>query len=135
MEQPESREAGAPQTSERANASLYASLDCKRRLTVATIAFCVAFNFKPQLEAREMRIIHVSGAALVTWAKLQASLQVALHFTKRQNGAKASNRVSVSGCISGRDDSQEALSNAAADGAFGRWSGRFNASGAPKYGV
>jgi hypothetical protein len=72
-------------------------------------------------------------AANVCSAQAQASLQVALHVTKRQDGATASNRVSVSGGISGRVDSQEALCKAGVvDGALDRWSGRINASEFPK---
>ncbi|KFC65652.1 hypothetical protein FG94_03737 [Massilia sp. LC238] len=74
-----------------------------------------------------------SAAAMVGSVHPQASLQVALHVTKRQDGATASNRVSVSGGISGRVDSQEALCKAGVvDGALDRWPGRINASGFPK---
>ncbi|SFI02885.1 hypothetical protein SAMN04515618_10882 [Collimonas sp. OK307] len=77
--------------------------------------------------------IHILAAASVDFQRTHASLEVALHVTKRQNGAKASNRVSVSGGICGRDDSQEALSIAAADGAFGCWSGGNDASIEPNH--
>jgi len=82
-----------------------------------------------------MRRILISVDALVAVEAPHASLQVALHVTKRHNGANASNRVRVGGGISGREDSQEALSNAAADGVSVCWSKGNDASSAPGYGV
>ena len=80
-----------------------------------------------------MVLVENSAVADVCSAQTQASLQVALHVTKRQDGATASNRVSVSGGISGRVDSQEALCKAGVvDGALDRWSGRINTSEFPE---
>jgi hypothetical protein len=71
----------------------------------------------------QMSMIRVSEACGRVYSR-QASMQVALHVTMRQNGAKASNRVSVSGGVSGVDVSQEAVALDAADGGLFRWTGR-----------
>jgi hypothetical protein len=119
--QPESRDAGAPQASKRKRASHFALISLKRWFLVVLAALAVGGTFNKREEFCVMRIIYNSAAAGGVEVALQASLQVALHVTMRQNGAKASNRVSVSGGVCGRDVSQEALNNDAADGGFYRW--------------
>ena len=78
--------------------------------------------------------ILISADASVTIQVPHASLQVALLVTKRHNGANASNRVRVVGGICGRDGSQEALSNAAADRTSVCWPKGNDASSSPGYG-
>ncbi len=60
----------------------------------------------------QTEIVRISAVVEVACCAHHASLQVALHVTKRQNGAKAINRVSVRAGIRGTNDSNEALSNA-----------------------
>ena len=119
--QPESRDAGAPQALVCKRASHFALISLKRWFLVVLAALVVSGTFNKREELFVMRIICKTTAAGGVEVALQASLQVALHVTMRQNGAKASNRVSVSGGVSGREVSQEALSNDAADGGFYRW--------------
>ncbi|MFZ6647287.1 hypothetical protein ACO0LO_16295 [Undibacterium sp. TJN25] len=116
--QSQSRDAGALQTSKREKFPHFASFASMRQNFVVIVALIVAINFNGRMEKAEMRIIQTSVVDGRVEVALQASLQVALHVTMRQNGAKASNRVSVSGGVSGRDDSQEALSDAADGGLY-----------------
>ncbi len=113
-----SRDAGAPRALKRKVGWICASYAWKRRILIAVMALFVAIFNNGRKEGGEMRIIYNSTAAEGVEVALQASLQVALHVTMRQNGAKASNRVSVSGGVSGREYSQETLCKAAADGGF-----------------
>ncbi len=71
----------------------------------------------------QIRTIRNSAAVEVTDCAHHASLLVALHVTKRQNGAKAINRVSVSAGTRGTNDSNEALSKAVSVGAYSCWPG------------
>jgi hypothetical protein len=122
--QPRSKGAGAPRTSKRENVSPAPSW-WKRWLLIASTA-CFLFNCCSELGVMRMQmsVIRISAAGGWVDGVPHASMQVALHVTMRQNGAKASNRVSVSGGVSGLDDSQEALSQDSADGGFFRWLGR-----------
>ncbi len=122
--QSRSKGAGAPQTSKRENVLHSAPSWWKRWLLIATTA-CFLFNCCSELGVLRMQtsMIRISVAGGWVDGVPHASMQVALHVTMRQNGAKASNRVSVSGGVSGLDDSQEALSQDSADGGFFRWLG------------
>ena len=126
------REAGAPRTLGLRMGEVFGYSGFAKHL-LAAAALVVTFCLSSGRIDMEMGLIRISAAASVNFPRPHASLEVALHVTKRQNGAKASNRVSVSGGICGRDDSQESLSNAAAVGAFGCWSGRYDASRKPNY--
>ena len=116
--------AGAPRTSKRESVLYSAPSRWKRCLLIASAA-CFLFNFCSELGVIRMQtsMIRISAAGGWVDGVPHASMQVALHVTMRQNGAKASNRVSVSGGVSGLDDSQEALSQDSADGGFFRWLG------------
>jgi hypothetical protein len=116
--QSESRAAGAPSTSSGRKACASAFSGWMRHFVATATVFVVLLNHNTNEKDGVMRRIIISAAASVDVGVPDASLQVALHVTMRQNGAKASNRVSVSGGISGRADSQESLSKAAAHGAF-----------------
>ena len=132
-ERAESRGAGAPRKSNVRKPFKPSVIPSARRVITAPIALALAFCLRLNMECDNMVSGGDSTYANVGSAHTQASLQVALHVTKRQDGATASNRVSVSGGISGRVDSQEALCKAGVvDGALDRWSGRVNASGFPK---
>ena len=131
--QAESRGAGASRKSNVRKPSKPSVIPSARRVIAAPIALALAFCLRFNMECDNMAISGNSAADTVSSAHPQASLQVALHVTKRHDGATASNRVSVSGGISGRVDSQEALCKAGVvDGALDRWSGRVNASAFPK---
>ena len=116
--------AGALRTSKRENVSHSAPSWWKRWLLIATTT-CVLFNCCSELGVLRMQMSMIRISAAGGWVDgvPHASMQVALHVTMRQIGAKASNRVSVSGGVSGLDDSQEALSQDSADGGFFRWLG------------
>ncbi|WP_159078969.1 hypothetical protein [Orrella marina] len=125
-------EAGEPQTPI-CSISLFARFRGVHVFATAFAVILLNFNVGKGESMSLMRRICIEVAATVNIRIPQASLQVALHVTKRQNGAMASNRLCVIGGISCRDDSQETLSNDAADGAYYCWSEGDNASGVPKY--
>ncbi|WP_368641390.1 hypothetical protein ABRZ03_05020 [Castellaniella ginsengisoli] len=79
--------------------------------------------------------ISVATTRLVTIEHPQLSLQVALHVTKRQNGANASNRGGVSGGITGMADSAKSHGYAVAASPHGCWSEGFNTSRSPEHGA
>jgi len=64
----------------------------------------------------EIRHIGISTATSVTFSAQLASLQVALHVTKRQNGANASDRLSVMVGSGGCHASNEAGSSSVSGG-------------------
>jgi hypothetical protein len=131
-ERAESRGAGAPRKSNVRKPSKPSVMPSARRVITAPIALALAFCLRFNMECDNMVFGGDSTCAKVGSVHPQASLQVALHVTKRHDGATASNRVSVSGGISGRVDSQEALCKAGVvDGALDRWSGRINTSEFP----
>jgi len=72
-----------------------------------------------------MRSIRIGAELRGEWGAQQASLQVALHVTKRQNGGTASDRGYVGGGGEALSYSQEALSIEASgsdlDGRFGEF--------------
>ena len=129
--QSKSRGAGALRSPKFAKTSHFGTASWMQRLLVATTSLFMVFCLRAEMECAKMVVSDNSAVASVFLVWPQASLQVALHVTKRQDGATASNRVSVSGGFSGRDDSQEALSKAAADRAFSRRTGGINAGGTP----
>jgi len=79
----------------------------------------------------QTRIIRISVAAKVASSAHHASLLVALHVTKRHNGANANNRVSVRAGIRGTNDSNEALSKAVSVRSCSCWLGGNDASTKP----
>jgi hypothetical protein len=82
-----------------------------------------------------MQMSYSSNSAVVgvTGSAYHASLLVALHVTKRQNGAKASNRVSVrAGKRRTPASSFEALSIAGSVRTFSHWLGGIDASAEPE---
>jgi hypothetical protein len=127
-----SREAGATQASKRRIAFFPKFRRAGALILALAVTIAIEFHGNGS-NLMQITMIRISAVAMVSAKHPQASLQVALHVTKRQNGAKASNRVCVSGGISGRDDSQETLSKAAADGSYICWLEGSNASGVPKY--
>ena len=86
-------------------------------------AIALANSVTASVMGVRMRSIYISAAASVDVLRPRASLRVALHVTNRQHGAKASDRLSVNGGIWGGSDSEEAVRNEDAEGAFSRWSG------------
>ena len=81
----------------------------------------------------QMSYYRSSAAVEVIGSTNHASLLVALHVTKRQNGAKASNRVSVrAGKRRTPGSTYEALSIACSVRTFSHWLGGIDASAEPE---
>ncbi len=133
--QPSSTEAGAPAMSKRPPGRYGSYSALAHVIGVAATVFMLIFNINSERVGAVMGIINISADVSVANCRPHASMQVALHVTKRQNGAKARNRLSVGGGICGRDDSQEALGYAAASGALGCWTGRYFSNSGTRYGI
>jgi hypothetical protein len=123
--------AGALRKQKREGVAWFGAGTLKALVGAIVLASSQQFSASIDWRVMQMSMIRISAAAGRVNGVPHASMQVALHVTMRQNGAKASNRVSVSGGVTGMFDSQEELSQDASDGGFNRWSGDFNTSGTP----
>jgi hypothetical protein len=81
----------------------------------------------------QMGSIRISAAAAASRSAQLASLQVALHVTKRQDGAKASDRESVMVGTVVCKASHEAVRLDGAGGLLLRWTRGFDASVCPQH--
>ena len=132
---PEGGDAGARVTSRNADLRSKPVLGCVWYLVCALALAQVFGNNLNGTIDMQMRRIHISAAAVVTPGAQLASLQVALHVTKRHNGAKASNRVSVMVGTVACNASHEALRLSGSGGLLSRWSRVFDTSVCPQHAI
>ena len=127
----EGRDPGARAAARSGNLTVNISARWRSLLVGASMLALGVFSCLSGSIEVQMRSIHISAAAEVRRSAQLASLQVALHVTKRQNGVNASDRVSVlvGTCVC--NSSQEAVRLSGSGGLLYRWPRGFDTSVCP----
>ena len=128
---PEGGGASARATPMRRNWIANLAMTLRVRFAAASMAALGCLSYQDGVIEMQMRSVYKSAAATQSRSAQHASLQVALHVTKRHTVVNASDRVRVMVGTGVCDTSQETLSLSDSAGLLYRWSRGLDASACP----